>query len=397
MNQNDEFTKHDERFVHEDEYNRDYEMELHKKESFEGSDDSEDIIKQTLSKDFLIKKFKNMVKASAITVTVVASIFTVTTVHEHQVSASWNRVKDPTCISYGKEVKVCSDCGKTIDARLLQYSGHDQGEWVVTVASNCSHPGVEELMCTTCGESLKSRELPLGDHIEKSWQIEKEHTCIEDGYQVMYCAICNEEIKREVIPASHEIVIDKAVEPNCYQTGLSQGTHCMRCGAIIEKQEILPITHSAITIKGYAATCREDGLSDGKECSICKKVLSQQKVIPAAHTPRKVAGYPANCETWETGLTDGYVCAVCGYQITAQQEILPEHIQEVYIPDGWATTATCTEGVVGMGRCKVCGAETSTYIEIQDALGHNYVDRVVTDDTGMTNVWRECTRCGAIE
>ena len=34
MNQNDEFTKHDERFIHEDEYNRDYEMELHKKDSF---------------------------------------------------------------------------------------------------------------------------------------------------------------------------------------------------------------------------------------------------------------------------------------------------------------------------------------------------------------------------
>jgi hypothetical protein len=39
----------------------------------------------------------------------------------------------------------------------------------------------------------------------------------------------------------------------------------------------------------------------------------------------------------------------------------------------------------------------SARLEIQDALGHNFVDRVVTDDTGMTNVWRECTRCGEIE
>ena len=396
MDQYEEYSTQEERFYHEDEFNQDYSMELHRKDSYEGSEEESDTKELTRKKSFS-KKLGNIVKVGAITVTTFTVIITTPTIHVHTISDYWKMIVEPTCISYGKEEKTCTVCGKTLDSQLVGYSGHNAGEWIVSVPSNCTHTGTEEQTCTVCGELIDQRETALGDHVLGDWQILHEETCTEDGHQVILCTMCNEELERQSIPASHVIVIDDAVSATCYHTGLSKGSHCSRCGAIIEKQSIIPISHSIVVIKGYAPTCRENGLSDGQECSICGKLLVAQKVLAAAHTPKKVAGYPADCSTWETGLTDGSVCSVCGYIITQQTVIEPSHKEEVYIPNGWPTKPTCTEGVSGMGRCKVCGMETSTYIEISAPLGHNYVDKVITDDTGMTNVWRQCSRCGQFE
>ncbi len=38
----------------------------------------------------------------------------------------------------------------------------------------------------------------------------------------------------------HTPVVDPAVDPTCTETGLTQGSHCSVCKAVLEKQEVLP-------------------------------------------------------------------------------------------------------------------------------------------------------------
>ena len=39
---------------------------------------------------------------------------------------------------------------------------------------------------------------------------------------------------------THKVVIDKAVEPTCKSTGLTEGKHCSECGMVLVKQQVLP-------------------------------------------------------------------------------------------------------------------------------------------------------------
>jgi len=70
-------------------------------------------------------------------------------------------------------------------------------------------------------------------------------TCIDDGSydKVVRCIICNYGVEREttVIPATgHTLAIDKGFEETCTEKGLSDGTHCIVCKAVIDEQKEIP-------------------------------------------------------------------------------------------------------------------------------------------------------------
>lgn len=80
----------------------------------------------------------------------------------------------------------------------------------------------------------------------------------------------------------HTEVVDKAVEPTCTETGLTEGKHCSVCSAVLVEQKVVPVKgHTEVIDKAVEPTCTKTGLTEGKHCSVCSAVLVKQEIVPA--------------------------------------------------------------------------------------------------------------------
>ncbi len=81
----------------------------------------------------------------------------------------------------------------------------------------------------------------------------------------------------------HEPVTDPAVPATCTRTGLTEGSHCSLCQAVLVEQRVTPsLGHTAVSDPAVSATCTENGKTAGSHCSVCGEILVAQEVIPAA-------------------------------------------------------------------------------------------------------------------
>ena len=117
---------------------------------------------------------------------------------------------------------------------------------------------------------------------------------------------------------THEAVVDAAVAPTCEATGLTEGSHCSKCGEVLTAQEEVPATgHEAVVDAAVAPTCEETGLTEGSHCGTCEKVLTAQTEVAATgHNPVVDAAIAPTCDS--VGLSEGSHCGTCEKVLTAQ-------------------------------------------------------------------------------
>ena len=226
-----------------------------------------------------------------------------------------------------------------------------------------------------------------------------EPTCTETGLtEGKHCSVCSAVlVEQKVVPAKgHTEVIDKAVEPTCTETGLTEGKHCSVCSAVLVEQEVVKAKgHTEVIDKAVEPTCTKTGLTEGKHCSVCSAVLVEQEVVPAkGHTEVIDKAVEPTCT--ETGLTEGKHCSVCG-EVLVEQEIVPAKGHTEVVDK--AVEPTCTKTGLTEGKhCSVCSAVLVKQ-EVVPAKGHTEViDKAVAPTctkTGLTE-GKHCSVCSAV-
>jgi len=205
-----------------------------------------------------------------------------------------NRV-EPDCTTDGKydNVVYCSVCNTELSREtisIIDKLGHDySSEWTVDTAPTCTEQGTKSHHCTRCNDKADVTEIPANGHTNAIPVVENrvEPNCTTDGSydSVVYCSVCTDELSRtnmNVDKLGHVSITDISVEPTCTGSGLTEGSHCDRCGEIlVAQEEISALGHNSVTDTGIAPTCTETGLMEGSHCDRCDEILVSQEVIPA--------------------------------------------------------------------------------------------------------------------
>lgn len=139
--------------------------------------------------------------------------------------------------------------------------------------------------------------------------------------------------------------------PTCTDAGVKTYT-CTECKAT-RTESIAAKGHTAVTVTGTPATCTSTGLTEGSKCSVCNAVLTEQETIAAlghsygGWSVTKQAGCTSDGEEVRT-------CSVCGH--TERSAIKATgHNYSVTVVKPTATSEGYT-----MHKCLKCGDNYKT-------------------------------------
>ena len=169
---------------------------------------------------------------------------------------------------------------------------HTPGELIPAVAKTCTTDGsIAHYVCQTCGAYL----------------------VLKDG---VYEEISAEDL---VVPASHEYQKVEAKAKTCTEDGYVEHYVCSDCEKIFLLEDgayreveatdiVIPASHNPQVVPGREATGTEDGLTEGSVCADCGAVLVEQKTIPAlGHSFSEWTAYQKDDDTYAIRR----VCAHC--------------------------------------------------------------------------------------
>lgn len=172
------------------------------------------------------------------------------------------------------------DGSKKVAKCTVTVTGHNFGEWTVSVAPTCQDEGVETRVCKSC-KKIQERTLNTVDHNwQKFYTVDEEPTCTDIGVAYIYCDDCDEICDTYYIPATE---------------------HCFGASEIIDY-----------------ADCETDGLVV-RMCKYCDE--TEEIVIPAlghCWTDEKVVDLEPTNDSYGQ---KSYHCLYC--DATSGEEIIP--------------------------------------------------------------------------
>ena len=187
--------------------------------------------------------------------------------------SEWIIDKEATCSEEGKRHKECvGGCGYIFKEEIIPKKPHD---FVISsCTATCIDDGISYYKCTVCGTE-KSGDIvkALGHDWSGEWVVTKEPTCTKKGTETLTCTRCDKTQTRPLEALGHQVVIDPAVPATCTEPGLSEGSHCGRCGEVLKAQETVIKPHRDADGDGKCDECgKEINHSTDLNCDcICHK------------------------------------------------------------------------------------------------------------------------------
>lgn len=119
----------------------------------------------------------------------------------------------------------------------------------------------------------------------------REATCTQDGVEVKQCKNCDWQLTDDDNKIVHEklghvVVEDPAVDPTETEEGLTAGSHCARCGAVLEAQEVIPALQPQMDAKLVCSAIPEETVT-------AMRYENRKKLDAAMDAALTKAGYTA--------------------------------------------------------------------------------------------------------
>lgn len=186
------------------------------------------------------------------------------------------------------------------------------------------------------------KQFTCGKHEYGDFEILKNPTCTEKGQKGKICKKCGKITEKTDIDATgHAPVTDPAVAPTETSDGLTEGSHCGVCGAVLQAQEVIPMLDPTIDPWfSRAATTEADAKAAGFD-----SVDAANAALDAALT---AAGFdPANAEHFTVQVNssigvlpndrypeDGVTCKLTLPQATKGQMAQEYYLVQMCTADG---------------------------------------------------------------
>ena len=256
--------------------------------------------------------------------------------------------KQPSCTAGGGIAYACAGCGNQYVVETSGPLGHTDTQTVVP--PSCEEPGYTQHDCERCDYSYRSDwESALGHtygQVQFLWNQDHsctaKRTCTRDSshVQVIPCTVTyqtdgatctipgNTTYTAAIMldgvtytdqsfvagqPLGHAKVTDAAKAPTCTQEGLTEGSHCGRCGEILTAQQTIPKTDHSWD--GGTVTKNPTPEEAGERLYRCKNcTATKRESIPAAGHSHSYVPSVMQPTCTEQGYTT-YTCA-CGETYT---------------------------------------------------------------------------------
>ena len=131
------------------------------------------------------------------------------------------------------------------------------------------------------------KQLTCGKHEYGDFEILKNPTCTEKGQKGKICKKCGKITEKTDIPATgHTPVTDPAVAPTETTDGLTEGSHCGVCGAVLQAQEVIPMLDPTIDPWfSRAATTEADAKAAGYDSVEAANAALDAALVKAGSSP----------------------------------------------------------------------------------------------------------------
>ncbi len=298
-----------------------------------------------------------------------------------------------TCTTAGKAAGTkCSVCDAILSGLTdIPAAGHKE---VVdeAIAATCTTPGkTAGAHCSVCNEVLTAQQdIPAKGHQWDPGEVTTAPTCEETGTRTYTCQACDA-TKMETLPANgHTIVTDAAIAPTCTESGLTAGSHCSVCTAVLTKQETVPAKgHTLTNIAEVSATCTVNGTKAHQYCTVCKKNFVDGIEKTAAELTIPSTGHHdwsnknGVCKTCGTACSEahnvGTTCSVCG-KYTSYPSI-PVTPTEPVTKTNPVVAAKADNGSITVSSTNAA-AGTTVIVTTRYAAGYTLGGLVVKDANG---------------
>ena len=287
--------------------------------------------------------------------------------------------------------KTCRRCSTTQGFELGHITVMDAGK-----AATCTEPGLTEgSHCGRCGETLVMQNVvPARNHDWSAATCSTPKTCKREGCGATEGTALGHSWQEATCDAPKQCKNCKTVEGEALGHDWVAATcttkkTCRRCSTT----QGFELGHITVIDAGKAATCTEPGLTEGSHCGRCGETLVAQTVIEAINHANKYAGYGYDADCSRPGLTAGLYCPDCEVWLEEQIEIPPQgHDLDEGVE---AIPPTCTEAGVMAFPCRRCSYVASEDIPPRHTPVVIEAVEPTADETGSTE-GSKCAACGKV-